>query len=121
MLLLFDIGSPNPTTIVGLLVLIGASIVAFWKGLLPWLRAQWDAKEKALVKTQEDLTSALNEHKQQLLDEIAEARKERDEQRALRANELAAFLAELKSDRKMHQQGFAKIARMVSSALKEKK
>lgn len=116
MLLLFDTGSPSPTTIVGLLFLIGVSVVAFWKGLLPWLRTQWDAKESALVKSQEELARVVEVHRQELLGEISDARKERDEQRALRGNEMAAFLAELKAQRELHEKGFAEVVRAINRA-----
>jgi hypothetical protein len=108
MVLLDDWTPAGKLLSIGTIVVL--SLLAFWKGLLPWLRSEWADNKKETADSRADFIRAVEENKKLLLDEIHEARQERDEQRALRGNELAAFLNELKAQRELHEQGFAKLA-----------
>lgn len=84
------IANGKTLTAIGALALL--FVLFIWKGI-PWIRTQLEQKD------------------QFLREEIAEARKERDEQRTLRTQELKEFVAALKRQDDTHKKGFAAIVK----------
>jgi hypothetical protein len=60
------------------------------------------------------LKTELAENKSQLLNEIAEARRERDEQRNLRTREFKQLMSMVRRQDKVHTKGFEKITSAIN-------
>lgn len=118
MLLLLQSWGTDPVKTGSLIALCIGAVAAFIKWGRPWIDQALADRRAERQEIRNALVRAVEENKALLQGEIADARKERDEQRALRGNELAAFLAELKAQRELHEKGFAEV---VSAVNRQKK